>query len=97
MLNCQFLIAQFPILIRSALSNPMRMIEAILFEPVGCLAEFPVDEFNEAAVRLFGRRKSATRSGSRSYWHFHTVEFTFSGRHGVLFLGTVRCIPQSSM
>src|SRR2546425_3574216 len=47
----------------------MRIIEAILFEPVGCLAEFPADEFNEAAVRLFGRRKSATRSGSRSYWH----------------------------
>ncbi|PYS46995.1 MAG: hypothetical protein DMG13_28895 [Acidobacteria bacterium] len=47
----------------------MRIIEGVLFEPVGCLAEFPADEFNEIAARLFGRRKSASKSGSRSYWH----------------------------
>jgi phosphoglycolate phosphatase-like HAD superfamily hydrolase len=39
----------------------MRVIEAILFEPVGCLAEFPAEPFN--------RRKGASKSGSRSYWH----------------------------
>src|SRR5438105_6117390 len=43
----------------------MQAIEAILFEPVGCLAEFPAEPFNEIA----GRRKNASRSGSRSYWH----------------------------
>jgi len=47
----------------------MRTIEGILFEPVGCLAEFPSDEFNEIAFRLYGRRKSQSKSGSRSYWH----------------------------
>lgn len=47
----------------------MRVIEAILFEPVGCLAEFPADPFNEIAARLAHRRKSASKSGSRSYWH----------------------------
>jgi len=47
----------------------MRTIVGILFEPVGCLAEFPSDEFNEIAVRLYGRRRSASKSGSRSYWH----------------------------
>jgi phosphoglycolate phosphatase-like HAD superfamily hydrolase len=47
----------------------MREIEAVLFEPVGCLAEFPAEPFNEIAARFFGRRKSASKSGSRSYWH----------------------------
>jgi phosphoglycolate phosphatase-like HAD superfamily hydrolase len=44
-------------------------IEGILFEPVGCLAEFPAEPFLEAAVHLFGGRKRASKSGSRSYWH----------------------------
>jgi len=47
----------------------MRPIEAILFEPVGCLAEFPPEPFQEIAGRLFRRRKQPSRSGSRSYWH----------------------------
>jgi len=47
----------------------MQNIEGILFEPVGCLAEFPVEPFQEIAARLFGRRKQASQSGSRSYWH----------------------------
>src|SRR3954452_21010335 len=47
----------------------MREIEAVLFEPVGCLAEFPAEPFNEIAARFFGRRKSPSKSGSRSYWH----------------------------
>src|SRR3990167_1907664 len=46
----------------------MQIIEGILFEPVGCLAEFPSDQFLEIAAHLFGRRKKAGQSGSRSYW-----------------------------
>ena len=47
----------------------MQVIEGILFEPVGCLAEFPSAPFLEIASRLFGRKKTASQSGSRSYWH----------------------------
>jgi beta-phosphoglucomutase-like phosphatase (HAD superfamily) len=50
----------------------MQIIKAILFEPVGCLAEFPAEPFLEIAVRFFGkpdRKKHATQSGSRAYWH----------------------------
>lgn len=46
----------------------MRPVKAILFEPVGCLAEFPAEPFNEIAMRFFGGRKDAARSGSRAYW-----------------------------
>src|SRR5713226_6378999 len=49
----------------------MQVIEGILFEPVGCLAEFPSEQFHEIAVRFFGlgRKKQHSKSGSRSYWH----------------------------
>jgi beta-phosphoglucomutase-like phosphatase (HAD superfamily) len=47
----------------------MHIIEGVLFEPVGCLAEFSPEPFHEIAARLFGRRKKASTSGSRSYWH----------------------------
>jgi beta-phosphoglucomutase-like phosphatase (HAD superfamily) len=47
----------------------MQIIEAILFEPVGCLAEFPAQPFNEIAAECFGRKNKPSRSGSRSYWH----------------------------
>ena len=47
----------------------MQIIEGVLFEPVGCLAEFPPEPFHEIAARLFGRRKKPSTSGSRSYWH----------------------------
>ena len=47
----------------------MRKIDGILFEPVGCLAEFPVQPFLEIAARLFGRERKQSKSGSRSYWH----------------------------
>jgi beta-phosphoglucomutase-like phosphatase (HAD superfamily) len=43
--------------------------EAILFEPVGCLAEFPAEPFQEIAARVFHRRKQPSKSASRSYWH----------------------------
>ena len=44
-------------------------IQAILFEPVGCLAEFPPEPFLEIAVHLFGSRRKMAKSGSRAYWH----------------------------
>jgi FMN phosphatase YigB (HAD superfamily) len=44
-------------------------IEGILFEPVGCLAEFPAEPFQEIAAQLFDRSKKPSTSGSRSYWH----------------------------
>jgi beta-phosphoglucomutase-like phosphatase (HAD superfamily) len=52
----------------------MELIEAILLEPVGCLAEFPAAPFHEIAARFFDPRRRARRqppsqSGSRSYWH----------------------------
>lgn len=47
----------------------MQAIEGVLFEPVGCLAEFPPGPFLEIASRLFGREKKPSPSGSRSYWH----------------------------
>ena len=47
----------------------MQVIQGILLEPVGCLAEFPSEPFHEIAVRLFGRKGKASKSASRSYWH----------------------------
>ncbi len=47
----------------------MQPIEALLLEPVGCLAEFPSAPFHEIAVRLFGRKGKASSSASRNYWH----------------------------
>src|SRR5215469_10639453 len=46
----------------------MQQIQAILFEPVGCLAEFPSQPFDQMA----GRTKPST-SASRSYWHLLNV------------------------
>src|SRR5580658_9857291 len=47
----------------------MQTIRGILFEPVGCLAEFPPEPFLEIAARLSGRKRKTSRSGSRAYWH----------------------------
>ena len=47
----------------------MGPLSAVLFEPVGCLAEFPPEPFHEIAVRLYGRKGKASRSASREYWH----------------------------
>lgn len=47
----------------------MQIIEAILLEPVGCLAEFSAQPFNEIAAQCFGRKNKPSKSGSRSYWH----------------------------
>ena len=47
----------------------MKTIRGILFEPVGCLAEFPPERFLEMAAQLSGRKRHTSKSGSRSYWH----------------------------
>jgi beta-phosphoglucomutase-like phosphatase (HAD superfamily) len=47
-------------------------IHAILFEPVGCLAEFPAEPFLDMAARFTGKKQSS-RSGSRAYWHMLNV------------------------
>jgi beta-phosphoglucomutase-like phosphatase (HAD superfamily) len=47
----------------------MQPIEALLLEPVGCLAEFPSAPFQEIAFRLFGRKGKAGSSASRTYWY----------------------------
>jgi phosphoglycolate phosphatase-like HAD superfamily hydrolase len=46
----------------------MQTIEALLLEPVGCLAEFPSAPFHEIAVRLLGRKGKSASSASLSYW-----------------------------
>jgi phosphoglycolate phosphatase-like HAD superfamily hydrolase len=46
----------------------MQTIEALLLEPVGCLAEFPSAPFHEIAIRLFGRKRKASSSASQTYW-----------------------------
>jgi phosphoglycolate phosphatase-like HAD superfamily hydrolase len=64
----------------------MQPIEALLLEPVGCLAEFPSTPFHEIAVRLFGRKRKASSSASRTYWHLlnliDAAEAPFDGEKG---------------
>jgi len=45
----------------------MQIIHAVVFEPVGCLAEFPAREFDEIAARLF-QETSVHSSGSEAFW-----------------------------
>jgi beta-phosphoglucomutase-like phosphatase (HAD superfamily) len=44
------------------------IIKAVLFEPVGCLAEFRADDFNRAATDLLGPGEDAPATGSLAYW-----------------------------
>ncbi len=46
----------------------MESIKAVLFELVGCLAEFRPDEFDTAAVDLFGASPVPGATGSQAYW-----------------------------
>jgi phosphoglycolate phosphatase-like HAD superfamily hydrolase len=50
----------------------METIEGVLFEPVGCLAEFPAEPFLKIAAGLSGKRQTS-KSGSRAYWHLLNV------------------------
>jgi phosphoglycolate phosphatase-like HAD superfamily hydrolase len=47
----------------------MQNIEALLLEPVGCLAEFPSAPFHEIALRLFGRQRKGGSSAGPIYWY----------------------------
>jgi phosphoglycolate phosphatase-like HAD superfamily hydrolase len=47
----------------------MRVIKAVLIEPIGCLAEFPAGEFNEIARRVFESELPIGESGSEAYWY----------------------------
>src|SRR2546426_2380686 len=47
----------------------MQTIHGILFEPVGCLAEFSPELFNEMAELVSGRKSKASRSACRTYWY----------------------------
>ena len=57
----------------------MHAVEAIVFEPVGCLAEFPAEPFIEIGARFFRGKRNASKSGSRSYWHLLNL-MQMSGR-----------------
>ena len=46
----------------------MDTIKAVLFEPVGCLAEFRADEFNQASAELLAATPDAPATGSQAYW-----------------------------
>jgi phosphoglycolate phosphatase-like HAD superfamily hydrolase len=46
----------------------MQAIRAVLFEPVGCLAEFRAEEFDRAARDLFGWSGDDAATGSQAYW-----------------------------
>jgi beta-phosphoglucomutase-like phosphatase (HAD superfamily) len=43
-------------------------IKAVLLEPVGCLAEFRADEFDDAAAALAAAAAEPGASGSQAYW-----------------------------
>jgi len=45
----------------------MQTIHAVLFELVGCLAEFPASKFDQIATRLFGKN-FANSAGSEAFW-----------------------------
>jgi phosphoglycolate phosphatase-like HAD superfamily hydrolase len=46
----------------------VEIIKAVLLEPVGCLADFRAEEFNNAASDLFGASQDAEATGSQAYW-----------------------------
>lgn len=48
----------------------MQAIQAVILEPVGCLAEFRAEEFNEAALLLSRSTGVALMTGSQAYWRF---------------------------
>ena len=61
----------------------MQVINAILFEPVGCLAEFDPEEFREIVLNVFHRSPSPGTTGSEAYWHLLNVMETDTTHAGV--------------
>src|SRR5437870_1034777 len=58
----------------------MQIIHGILFEPVGCLAEFSPEPFNDMATLVSGRRSKASRSAGRTYWNLLNLMETMGMR-----------------
>jgi phosphoglycolate phosphatase-like HAD superfamily hydrolase len=52
---------------------PLQNIDCILFEPVGCLAEFGSEEFDAIARQVFSHNTSLSPSGSQAYWDVLTL------------------------
>jgi beta-phosphoglucomutase-like phosphatase (HAD superfamily) len=46
----------------------VQAVDAILFDPVGALAEFPAAPFQTVAARVFARSPSSEAQGSQAYW-----------------------------
>jgi beta-phosphoglucomutase-like phosphatase (HAD superfamily) len=46
----------------------VQAVDAILFDPVGALAEFPAAPFLDVAARVFGRSPAGEAQGSQAYW-----------------------------
>jgi len=46
----------------------VKAVDAILFDPVGALAEFPAAPFQAVATRVFARSPAAEAQGSQAYW-----------------------------
>jgi beta-phosphoglucomutase-like phosphatase (HAD superfamily) len=46
----------------------VKAVDAILFEPVGALAEFPAAPFQAVAADVFARSPAAEAQGSQAYW-----------------------------
>lgn len=64
----------------------MQAIEGILFEPVGCLAEFPAEPFHEIALRFSSKpeqKKKVSKSASRAYWHALNLMEAAQNRRGM--------------
>ena len=47
----------------------MRLITGVLFDPVGTLAEFRAQAFEDMAARILGAPPGTVASGSEAYWH----------------------------
>src|SRR5262245_5173786 len=58
----------------------MEPIEAILFEPVGSLAEFTAEDFDAIAERVFACAPAKARSGSKAYWDVVSLLHTEGAR-----------------
>lgn len=51
----------------------MQTIKAVIFDPVGSLAEFPAHCFEDIAARVYDLQDSAADSGSAAYWQLLDV------------------------
>jgi beta-phosphoglucomutase-like phosphatase (HAD superfamily) len=47
----------------------VRAVDAILFDPVGALAEFPPGPFGAVSVSIFSQAPPDSVNGSAAYWH----------------------------